>query len=58
MKQEAFSAEFGALTDDEQTMVVGGDGSTAQAIGFCIGYAVGCIVQACNFVGHVVANIF
>jgi hypothetical protein len=45
MKQEAFGAEFGALTEDDQTMVVGGDGSTAQAVGFCIGYAVNCLIQ-------------
>lgn len=38
MNNEAFGAEFGALTDEEQVMVLGGDGVFAYAVGFSMGF--------------------
>ena len=46
MNHEAFSAEFGALTEDEQGRVVGGDGQSAQTVGWFVGYALSCMAQA------------
>ena len=46
MNRDAFSAEFSALTEDEQVMTVGGDGYLAGLIGAGIGYAAGVIVNA------------
>lgn len=40
MNTDHFSAEFGALTDEEQTAVTGGDWSLAGAIGYAVGYTV------------------
>ncbi len=46
MNRDAFSAEFSALTEDEQVMTVGGDGYLAGLIGAGIGYAVGVVINA------------
>jgi hypothetical protein len=47
MNQEASIAGFGALTDDEQMVVVGGDGAqVAQAVGWFVGYALSSMSQA------------
>lgn len=46
MNQDAFCAEFGAMTEDEQVMVAGGGGGVAYAVGWLVGYATSCVVQA------------
>ena len=45
MNSTTYGAEFSALTDDEQGMVVGGD-SFAQTAGWFAGYAMSCMIQA------------
>lgn len=46
MSNERSSAEFGVLTDEQQGAVVGGDGGILNALGWFVGYAVGCTQQA------------
>ncbi|MEP6618118.1 MAG: hypothetical protein ABJE47_02340 [bacterium] len=48
MNNNRNGAEFNALTDDEQTKVVGGEGSgdLAYALGWLWGYSVECTKQA------------
>jgi hypothetical protein len=45
MNQDAFYAEFGAMTEDEQATMIGGT-EIASAIGWAMGYATSCLVQA------------
>jgi hypothetical protein len=46
MNRNTFSAEFGALTEDEQVMTMGGDNYLAWAIGYGLGYAAGAVLTA------------
>lgn len=50
MNDNAFGAEFGALTDDEQVTVVGGDTYLYYQIGYGIGYAAGTVVNAWKWI--------
>lgn len=47
MNQDAFGAEFGAMTEEDQVMVVGGGGGdVAYAVGWFVSYATSCMIQA------------
>lgn len=46
MNNESLTADFGMLTDDEQGMVVGGDDTVANAVGWFVGYAAACMKDA------------
>jgi hypothetical protein len=39
MNDKTFDAEFGAMTDEEQAQITGGDGAFAHALGYGLGVA-------------------
>lgn len=46
MKHDNPGAGFGAMTEDEQVGLVGGDGGIAATVGWYVGYAMECMLQA------------
>ena len=49
MNDQSFAAEFGALREEEQSTVVGGDSGIASTIGWFVGYAIGCTALAVQY---------
>jgi hypothetical protein len=50
MINDGLSADFRAMTEDEQVAVVGGEFSLFYAIGFAVGVTVGCVETAAHYV--------
>ena len=54
MNSDHFSAEFGALTHEEQATVTGGDWS----LGYVLGYTAGCMALALEYDYNLIKKLF
>ena len=46
MQHDKSGTEFGAMTEDEQVGLMGGEGGIGATVGWFVGYAVECMLQA------------